>query len=770
MKNLKYLFLLMILPMVGIVSACTDQTPEDNTQGMPTITLSPSPLEYSYLGGEKTVQITTNFETTDIKCTVGVTAMSWCTAVVDGKTIRVTLTSNSGATSRSTTLTVSSGKTKAAPLEITQSGVSITGDLKVRVSGGKATSEATGTGSNDMKFANSYDGILATFFNSQAGVSAPLPFMMEYYFENVESIDYLVHYPRQDAGNKWGAIGKLEVWIATEANPTLTKYGDFDFGQKLSVPSRIDFPGSIIKPKTVRFMVQDCYENRVSAAEVEFYCKDPKAFDYLTIFTDGSCSQIKSSIDKAQIDAISDPFFKEIASSIFNNTYQSEYRIADYRPYQDPKIMALANKTSKYSKLDNITGMIATAGVDLVVFVGPTKGQKLSLVVQDLRDRGFGGMSYMLGEGMNVIRPSYSGLIYITNFTDDKIPLILRSSSEKAAAAAKTVRIHIATGQVNGYFDATKNKAEDWTKILANAKWHDMDIFGEYAHITWPVAEFRRDNTDAMAVVKNYDWLVYAQQDFMGLVKHNKMFNNRMYFAAGYNNAKSPNASDYRTIYAPHSSYAELFTKADRFDARLWGPSHEVGHCNQTRPGMKWAGLTEVTNNIHSLYIQQQRKQPCNLRNAYEPAFNGFLGQNKAHATAGLSISASTSQEWRLIPFWQLKLYLVDVLGQTDFYKDMYEHVRITQNFELGGLTEGLYQLDFVRQACRISGFNLSDYFYNWGFLSPVSATLNDYGDKKIIITEQQIDELKVEIEAMGLPKPPKDFSRITDTTLDSYK
>ena len=49
------------------------------------------------------------------------------------------------------------------------------------------------------------------------------------------------------------------------------------------------------------------------------------------------------------------------------------------------------------------------------------------------------------------------------------------------------------------------------------------------------------------------------------------------------------------------------------FPTRCWGPAHEVGHCNQTRPGLKWSGLTEVSNNIMSLFIQTSFGRPCKL-------------------------------------------------------------------------------------------------------------------------------------------------------------
>lgn len=61
--------------------------------------------------------------------------------------------------------------------------------------------------------------------------------------------------------------------------------------------------------------------------------------------------------------------------------------------------------------------------------------------------------------------------------------------------------------------------------------------------------EFKDFNTDIVTSIRNYDDLVYREQEFMGLVKYHKMFNNRMYFHIDYKGA-SPYSSAYRNIDA----------------------------------------------------------------------------------------------------------------------------------------------------------------------------------------------------------------------------
>ena len=84
--------------------------------------------------------------------------------------------------------------------------------------------------------------------------------------------------------------------------------------------------------------------------------------------------------------------------------------------------------------------------------------------------------------------------------------------------------------------------------------------------------------------------------------------------------------------------------------ADSWGPSHEVGHSNQTRPGLKWTGMTEVTNNIHSMYMQRINSGDSRLwlkgyyPNAMTTAFTGTphikVGKGRWKRQRGCVLSA----------------------------------------------------------------------------------------------------------------------------------
>ena len=93
--------------------------------------------------------------------------------------------------------------------------------------------------------------------------------------------------------------------------------------------------------------------------------------------------------------------------------------------------------------------------------------------------------------------------------------------------------------------------------------------------------------------------------------------------------------------------------------------------------------------------------------NTYKAAIDAIVNDPNMEAH-----NASGDHFHRLVPFWQLQLYVADVLGKTDFYKDIYEKVRVNPNPTAantgytGCSTDGACQLEFVRLACE-SSFDL---------------------------------------------------------------
>jgi len=502
------------------------------------------------------------------------------------------------------------------------------------------------------------------------------------------------------------------------------------------------------------------------------HCQSKNSFDPLTIFTDLSCSQLREDVSSKKISKISDAFYRNIAIGLNADSYpDKEYRIQSYRAYQTPKVSAARTKTlHTWGILDNITGIYVEDGEELCVLVGETHGQSVKLRIQDY-SQAWGRNTIDLKPGKNTVKAETAGLCYIMIFQDEYIPLNPSTDAEKTEIKSKSVKIHFATGKVNGYYDAAKHKGTDSQAILEKASFPYFDVKGKYSQLVWHTDDFKEFNTDFSKTIERLDQLVGLEIDYSGLFKYGKPFSTRMFFMPSTSGGGNPNATVERVIFP--RSYKDFFANpsSDTFLRRLWGLAHEVGHCAQSNPGMRWGGMGEVGNNMFSMYVKTQlfgyEKSNMLVEGYYERAKALIIDNNLAHADASI---VNNKHFERLVPFWQLHLYTVEVIDYKDLYRDLYEHYRTTPNIGTTFENSGPLQLDFVRNVCWLSRTNLIDFFTKWGFLTPIDADVNDYGKRKLTISQQDIDALVAEIEAWNYEKPSMDITTIRDDNYFQFK
>lgn len=494
--------------------------------------------------------------------------------------------------------------------------------------------------------------------------------------------------------------------------------------------------------------------------------------DHLTVFTDNSCSELIDGVTSKEIAKLADPFYRDIALALMEGNYPGkEFRIQEYRPYQTPKRSSARTKTMHtWGVLDNVTGIyVADPEDELHILVGDTKGQNVKLRVQDYTSA-WSAQMFDLSAGHNVVKPGV-GLCYILIHQDEYIPLHPESEAEKKYLKDKSVKVHFVTGKVNGYYDANKHTGQDSPALLSQAGYDFFDVIGKYAQLAWYTEDFLEAGSDLSKTIEKLDLLVGLEIDFAGFFKYGKPYSTRMFFMPSTTGKGNPNATVERVIFP--RSYKNFFADAtdETFKSRVWGLAHEVGHCSQSNPGMRWGGMGEVGNNLFSMYIKTTvfgfDQSNLLLEGYYEKAKKLIIDTGLAHADA--SITGSKHFE-RLVPFWQLQLYLAEVRGYKDFYRDLYEHYRVNPDIGTTFKDSGPLQLDFVRNVCNLSQTNLLDFFKAWGFLTPIDVIVNDYGGRTLKITHKDIDQLISEIEAKGYPKPKKDITTIRDDNFESFK
>jgi hypothetical protein len=642
--------------------------------------------------------------------------------------------------------------------EVGEIGDQLKDDIKLKIVSGSASSE-----SSYEKFETSYDGDMSTYYHSK--YSDKFPYTLTYNLDKVsDAVDYLVYYPRTDGGVN-GHFKEVDILYSLTGNEPFTPLKTCDFGG-LASPSMVSFDQPV-RAKSFRFRVKGGTGDGgeyASCAEMEFYARNADSFDYSTLFTDEICSELKPGVSETQIDACKYPLFKNVAHYMFRNKYPREFRIAEFKAYPNPDLQAALNRTSPYSQLDNPTGISVKKDETLVVVMGDPHGYSISLRVQNLeppsgQKDGYGNFkTYPLKRGVNKLTMKDNGLVYVMYHT-----LTLE-------AVPPPVNIHFVTGTVNGYFD-TQNPAHAgrWTELINNASNRYFDLVGKDVHMTFETSAFRQYTKDGLELANLLDNIVQSEQRLLGVHKYSeRRFRNRLYMHVMYNTAVLY-AAGYHTGY--HMEAQSWLLNPAALPAECWGVAHEIGHVHQVRPGVKWLGMTEVTNNIMSLYIQTtvlKQKSRLQSDNVYAKAREEMFSGEKAFCECS---------DWfrQLVPFWQLELYFGKALGctplsqsdQGGFYPEVYEYAR-TKDYT--GMSNGDIQLDFVYNCCLASGKNLLDFFEKWGFLKPVDKKVNDYSDGTMLITETMVNELRAKVNALGYPAPDKPLEDITDDTVNNFK
>ena len=635
-------------------------------------------------------------------------------------------------------------------------------DIPVKVISGEASSFQPGE-----SIEQSFDGIPTTIYHSAWDNSAPnyFPITLTYKFQKPEALDYVEYYPRVDGGIN-GIFRSADILIQTTGDDKFRLIKNVDFEESATM-KRIDFPETLQQVIAVQFIVKSGVgpgNGLASCAEMKFYHKANISFRYTDLFKDSTCSALKPGITKRKIERCRQPFFRNLALHMLQGKYPTEFRIQNYKAWMIPDVQARENGVMSFSLLDNPTGIAAIANEPLVLFVDREVTDGLALIIQNLNAKpgndGFGGSTYPLHKGLNVIHPTTSGLIYI----------LYQSKTPEAMPLAT---IHFATGRVNGYFDANKHMNSDgtsrWDELLARAGDQFFDVLSNHVHFTFRAEDFRRYVPNVNKLLAAYDTLVCHEQEFEGLKKYNRWMKNRLYIHTTYREMLY--ASPYH-IGFQEAQLKDLLNPDSLKGAYCWGPAHELGHVLQIVPSMTWTAMTEVTNNIQSMEIQRLWGNPSRLHTESRSA-NGFedIYEQAMNVAFVQKRPFTYLSDWfdQLVPFWQLRLYMMDVCGKTDFYKDVYEASRQLNTLNPRP-TSGQLQLEFVYNSCVAAGMDLRPFFEKWGWLQPTERLYDDYyGKDTIIVNAVDVENLKLRIDSLHLPKLNHAAEYITDNTLKLY-
>ena len=753
----------------------------------------------------------------------------------DEQTLTFSVTENTQQGERVATITIVSETDEKIYIYVKQRGVQTAADTSslgedIPVQPSSITSSASGSYGGTTP-ENLIDGDEDTYY-SAAGNINEMPVSITCKFTNVPRIDYIDIVP----GRVYGKWNEVDIYVTTKTESEKL-YASYDFHESAG---RITFNDGLLDPTAIRFCVKSANiwgpdanghcPTLIAAHEFYFSAKNTQALELLEYFTDESYSELKEGVTEEQIDAIENEFFRNLAADIFMGDYDTKYRVATYKPYPHPDVDAKRFRTSTYTLHDNVTGMYFDAG-EHVVFCEETYGIPVSLRVVDYQPDGAGnsnedGHTYFLIKGMNKIDVKRRGLIYVCYHTEEP--------------QAKPIKINFPTAHINKYYDLENEPDVDWGKMLQEAKADHIDMVGKQSIFTLPVEwiQYWCGTADkAKTVIQQADSIIFLQEQVQGHHKYQTGgHRNRMLYSSTMANAFMF-AGAYRTGYSLRYGTAgknplyqdgtiNMLLNPKKFRVDGWGAYHEVGHCNQL-PGFKWTGMAEVTNNFTAMYCahffigdnfpkhksdymllmsgewydDQGVKHNCS--NRYDAAWQCFNDNGKKHAFSGYvggdppgDAKPGIDPFFRIVPFWQLYLYNTLVLGNEDFYPDVYHQCRVgnlpdgspnvvaaevnvtyDSNTMTGGengqtykmSNDGERQMNFIRLCCDAAQLDLTEFFEQWGLMTPFYGVVSDYGNHVLRITKEMVDE--VYNYAKKYPKPShKNIWFINNYNLDKYR
>ena len=753
MKNSGYCLSLICLFISLCLYGCKDNAEESITEIFE-IATEDLIQNFSKDAANVSISITTNLNVDNWEAKV---TDKWLRATQFKNSLKISVDANIGSNRRTANVKVSSA-TKHYTITVTQysaSDIVIEEDIQVKPYAGKASEEETDP---DRSIEHSFDDKFIADggvpYHSKWGQSADFPVILEYYFEGNTDIDYFIYHT--NSGN--GTFGKFDVYTQTKENTEYVHQGSYDFNMRNS-PSIASLK-TPVKATKVKFEVHSGKNGYVSCDEMQFFKKNKKNTleeQLLTVFTDITCSEIKPDVTQEQIEALPE-FFIQTASALKDDSYnkwEKEFRIREYYPYSSADEWADKLMTRKYGDLDNPTGIYVNERDEVVVLVGNTHGQSISIQnIGEETSKGYAQTSvngdiYPLKEGVNKLTAKQTGMLFVMYNTNIQNP------------DAQPIKIHIPLGggKVCGFFSLKEHQTnEKYKELIDKADYKYFCVIGNAIILYFHHKQLKAAVPyDILSSIELWDNMIQWQQELMGIEDvYPKQMNNHIF-------AISPEggymwASEGRIGFV-YTALGDILRKSYLMASRnSWGPAHEIGHVHQG--AINWASTTESSNNLFSNYTIYKFGQNCsrgtelavpeyaaNVKKA-TLVFRRCV-ENKAWCDFGTDYQGE-DPEMHARMNWQLWNYYHRCGYNPQFFPTLFKLMRENR---VSTQDPGENQMMYARMACRAANENLTDFFERWGFFVPISMKVNQYGTYNYIVTDAMIKETKEFMKQFPAPK-----------------
>ncbi len=677
--------------------------------------------------------------------------------------------------------------------QLANSSVQNLNDIQLVVASATASSAQSG-------YPASYaiDGNTSTYWHTPWGSSSyNFPFTFTLTLKEASHVDYVKYISRND-GSVNGNWGEVVVSYATaDAPSTWVEAGTYDFGQASgSYEFGEDGVDNVLKIKfEIKSAGSDNGGNFASAAEVQVYQKDQDVRNAIkNYFTSDLCNELKSGVTAEQVATITNPYLRVLASNLLSGNYSTEYRVGTFNCYNTRgAVQSMLKTSSPYDAYENPTGIIFNEGDKVAVFAeGIDSKHPVQLIIKNFSNadrvatEGQAESYYSLSNGLNIITASNRGNSYVSYYSTD-------------FENAPEVKLHFALAREVGCFKQGMTNAQ-WKQILANAEAQgadNIDVLSNRLHVVVPFANVKNvcpENGEKLVTI--YDQVVYREREIMGLPQLGIEPKNHQF-------ARPVNSGMFADGMGAAASFGSFNEWCNPESFGFWGIGHELGHINQITPGFKWGGLGETTNNIYSAWVEHTLGATDKYGNGYHRLEDESSGIDDYQWTRGGRFEAYLEEgvrkgvSWQLqdgpdyhgnakgtnliadvdengnstgkqvesgsrnydhflkvIPFWQLELYTLEVGANAMAYPNFIQSYRDGFNTSTFN-TSGKQQMEMIRRFCNAAQINFCSFFEKAGLLKPIHAYIEDYSPAWLVITQDMCDAVKSEIAAKGYPEAP---------------
>lgn len=481
-----------------------------------------------------------------------------------------------------------------------------------------------------------------------------------------------------------------------------------------------------------------------------------------TFFSDYACTSLRdsyASMTDAQLRSAMSALpsvVQEMAVRVKNakwnsdatwNTYEQNFRIADYEIYSNCDLWYNKLKIGRFAHLFNPTGIVCSIGDVVYLYVdADPKDTDATLQVEAVVGTNRRGAPTTLKKGFNAFYVTYDCELFIS---------YILNNVDKSCNDYPDIKIHIEGGTCNGYFDMHRGHTNsDWAWLKANM------FQDKYLHVKGDgvLLNVLKDNVVGEAkpveVMKVWDFIFNTLQTLSGCDQYKSTGNYKMMVNCFHNeDGGNPHWNDgLHGSSHPDLSSSGIFNSSKLMNfgtdgGQIWEIAHEIAHGHQNPINL--AGQTESSNNSlcqcvtvlaaehPEIFTSVRSSRGDGVKALIDRFNNGYswidFGSMRTQSGTYNDVWISNKLIFQLwLYFDYLKNYLGDSNTGFSFMTALYEKMRASGlQHSSSSDNPGLAARDWLllaEYASEITQTDLTEFFQVWGFweLTPTVSVEND--------------------------------------------